>query len=221
MDPLAMIDRLPTMDEAAARQLCQSLLARELGREPVYRRLLEVCLGFCQRPVQTTDGGWLQRPRRGPGGKDARVPLLTTDPRCAWNALHILRALRDTREVQLDETILPYRTQDFLNGDDALFGEVVTDNARHLWGRIYGTRTQPRRAPALASATAALPPGGGGISGGQVGGAGGGGGATAAGGADGQAAMTRLPLLLPLLDHYFFCYAYWAVTRKRAADMST
>jgi len=214
MDPLAMIDRLPTMDEAAARQLCQSLLARELGREPVYRRLLELCLGFCQRPVQPTDGGWLQKPRRGPASRDARLPLLTTDPRCSWNALHILRALRDTREVQLDETILPYRTQDYLNGDDALFGEVVTDNARHLWGRIYGTRTQRRQAPAPAAA----PSGGSG----QVGGAsgGGGGGATAAGGADAAVAMTRLPLLLPLLDHYFFCFAYWAVARKQQPDMS-
>lgn len=218
-DPLAQIDRLPSMDEAQARQLCQQLLARELGREPVYRRLLEVVLGFCQRPVQTSDGGWLQKPRRPGPGKDARVPLLTSDPRYAWNAFHILRGLRDTREVQLDESLLPYRTQDFLNGD-ALFEEVATDNAKRLWQHIYYARTLPRAAPAPATAAT-------------------GAGATttttgAQGGASGQqqqpsaagttldassagTGLTRLPLLLLVSDHFLFCFAYWSVARKRSS----
>lgn len=207
-NPLAQIDRLPHMDEAQARQLCQQLLARELGREPVYRRLLEMVLGFCQRPVQSvTDGGWLQKPRPPRGGKDARVPLLTSDPRCAWNALHILTGLRDAREVQLDESLLPYRTQDFLNGDP-LYEEVATDNAKRLWQHIYYARTLPRAAPAPATATGAgatqgqpQPPApGGGLDASSAGGTG----------------LTRLPLLLLLLDHYFFCFAYWAVARKRS-----
>jgi hypothetical protein len=216
-DPLALIDKLPSHgDEASARQLCQHVLARELGREPVYRRLLEVCLGFCQRPMQVIEGGWMAKPRGG--SKDARVPLLTSDPRCAWNALHILRGLRDTREVQLDESLLPYRTQDFLAGE-RWYEEVATENATRLWQHIYYARTLPRAAPAPAAA-AAGGGGGGGTAGGTVGqlppGGGGINGSVAAGGAEGSTGLTRLPLLLPLLDHYFFCFAFWAVARKRS-----
>lgn len=140
-DPLALIDRLPSADDAGVRLVCQKVLLRELGREPVYRRLLECVLGFAQQPAQTTDGGWLQRPRRGGAGKDARVPLLSSDPRFAWNALHILRSLRDTREIQLDETMLPFRTQ------------VIIVTRHGPWASIHPSTPQASRDPTTHSGT--------------------------------------------------------------------
>jgi hypothetical protein len=129
--------------------------------------------------------------------------------------------------VQLDESLLPYRTQDFLNGD-ALFEEVATDNAKRLYSHIYYARTLPRAAP--APATAATGAGAATTTTGAQGGASGqqqqqqhqqqqhpSAAGTTLDASSAGTGLTRLPLLLLVSDHFLFCFAYWAVARKRSS----
>ena len=84
----------------------------------MYRLLLTRVLGFDQRPTQGTDGGWLNRPRRPRG--DLRYQLLSAEARHRWNLYHAMLQCQAARELQLDEQLLPARSQDFLHCDIAM-----------------------------------------------------------------------------------------------------
>ena len=75
---------------------------------------------------------------------------------------------------------------------------------RRLYLEIYANRTMIHSAGS-ATAGGVTAAGGGGVSG-----------PTGAGGGSGEGAYTRLPLILPMLDHYYFLFAHWALARKRA-----
>ncbi len=193
-DPIALLEQVAAKgNDQAMQNACQDI-ARDLVREPVYLALLDRVLGFHGRPSSSSmgpDGGWMNRPRRAGGAllQEKRFALMSGLPVHHYNIYHILYSWREvaTREAVLDEDMVPHRTYDFLNGDPfEAVEKVATDNSRRLYETLMQDRTFLRAQQAPSS-----------------------------GASGGVPAMTRLPLKLPMLDHYHYCFAYWTMVRKR------
>lgn len=69
---------------------------------------------------------------------DARILLLSSDPKREWNIFHTLRNLGEATHVKFDHTIIPKKSNDFL-GKKCVKDEHVTSNAEHLYQKLAST----------------------------------------------------------------------------------
>ena len=76
----------------------------------MYKHFLDKAFGFHERVTATIDGGWNAR-QKTLVDYGRCYALLTSDSKNSWNLYHIIATVRETRELALDQVMLPRRTQ--------------------------------------------------------------------------------------------------------------
>lgn len=174
------------------------------SREHVYQGFLQRYLGFSGY-VERTDGGVLGKRKLQPDGKvpflfveDNRYKLLSSDTKYSWNLYFILLNARDMREADVSDLHL------FLHNAPSLHSHILMCVsawcALQIEVRMLPHRTQAylkghqEEFEALSTENRRLYE--------QL----------LPNGSRGRGTqMPKGPLKLAVLDHYHYCFAYWAV----------